>query len=55
MIINSTVIPSDYFSLTGTNFVSEISELRGFNLFAPIYDDACDIGFPLRAKRPIPL
>lgn len=46
-------VDSDIFTHSSSQqrLVAEISDLRGIDVFSPLYDDACDAGFALRNPR----
>lgn len=49
-VLNIPCIRSSLFTWTGTNGVTEHSDIR-IPLFNRIYDDACDAGFAVRSDK----
>lgn len=47
------IIPSDIFTYDkeSNQLLSELSTLKSWDLFRPIYDDACDAGFAVQSTR----
>lgn len=53
MKLNLTPIPSNLFNWDDEHkrFVTEASQLRGHNTKQRMYDDACDVGFPIVSTK----